>query len=252
MLSIGSGVLPLLLAVALPAADTHTHNALTDAEKAGGWTLLFDGRSTDGWTEITGDRFPPTWRVEDGCLRTILNADSFQDLRSKGTWSDFEFAWEWKIAVGGNSGVKYLVQRVDKWASRTGAGYHARARGFEYQLVDDAANEDARKDPSHVTGALYSYLVPTAPVLKPAGEFNESRIVVRGDHVEHWLNGVRVVEFEAHSPALIEKIRSKNRNDAAQLESMKTRETPVVLQHHDSEVWFRCLRIRDLSRGNQK
>lgn len=181
-----------------------------------------------------------------------MNPDSFQDLRSKGTWTDFEFGWEWKIAKGGNSGVKYLVQRTDKWNSRTGQGYHARARGFEYQLVDDATNPDAKKDPSHVSAALYSYIVPRERVMKPAGEWNESRIVVRGQHVEHWLNGVRVVEFDSHSPDLLNKIRAKNRNDAAELESMKSRETPVVLQHHDSEVWFRCLRIRAPGAGNQK
>ncbi len=161
-------------------------------------------------------------------------------------WKDFEFAWEWKIAAGGNSGVKYLVQRVDKWNSRTGEGYHARARGFEYQLVDDATNEDARKDASHVTAALYGYLVPKERVLRAAGEFNESRVVVRGRHVEHWLNGRLVVEFDVDSSTLLDTIRAKSRTDAKELQTLQSHETPVVLQHHNSEVWFRCLRIRPL------
>jgi hypothetical protein len=101
-----------------------------------------------------------------------------------------------------------------------------------------------------VTAALYGYLIPSRDrPLHAAGEWNESRIVVRGNHVEHWLNGRKVVEFEANSPSLLETVRAKNRNDAKELESLKSHETPVVLQHHNSEVWFRCLRVRSLVQG---
>ena len=99
-------------------------------------------------------------------------------------------------------------------------------------MVDDATNEDARKDASHVTAALYGYIVPKERVLRPAGEFNESRLVVRGNHVEHWLNGHRVVEFDVDSPTLLDTIRAKSRTDAKELESLRSHETPVVLQHH--------------------
>lgn len=200
---------------------------LTAGSLSGQWVSLFDGKTTDGWLEITGDAFPrQSWTIEDGCLKAVPNPDGFQDIRTVATFRSFELEFAWRISAGGNSGVKYLIHKVDKWQSKTGKGYQARARGFEYQLVDDATNDDAKKDPRHRAGALYSRVAPSQAAARPAGEFNQSRLVVRGRHIEQWLNGVKVVELEA--------------------EERELRESPISLQNHASEVWFRNLRIRRL------
>jgi len=191
--------------------------------QAGPWVNLFDGKTPAGWLEVTGAAFPAqSWAVEDGCLRTKVVEGGFQDLRTEREFGDFEFEFEWKIEAGGNSGVKYLIEKVDRWAAKP-AGYHARGRGPEYQLVDDDVNEDSKGNPRRQTGALYNAQAPAKRVARPAGEWNQSRIVVRQGRVEHWLNGEKVVEYERAG-----------------------RVSPIVLQNHHSLVWLRGLRVREL------
>src|SRR5215467_13601532 len=111
-------------------------NRLTDAERAGGWRLLFDGKTTDGWLEVTGKPFPSNcWTIEDGSLKSIVRTDGAQDIRTTDSFRSFDLQFDWKLLAGGNSGVKYLVQRVDEWNNK--AGRQARARGIEYQLADE-------------------------------------------------------------------------------------------------------------------
>jgi hypothetical protein len=208
----------LLLCAALLSADNH----LTEAEKAAGWTLLFDGRSSTGWLEVTGLPFPDSWTIEDGCLKTKTNPDAFQDLRTREVFGSFELRFDWKISRGGNSGVKYFVVKTDRWHSRTGQGFHARARGAEYQLIDDNSEPDAKKK----AGALYGVQAPVKLAARPMGEFNESRLVVLGTHVEHWLNGEKVLEYEASQAP----------------------RSFLSLQHHNSEVWFKNVKLRTLLR----
>lgn len=190
---------------------------------AGAWVSLFDGETVAGWQEVTGRAFPAgAWKVEDGCLRTVVVKEGgFQDIRTVRTFREFELEFEWKIEPGGNSGVKYLIERVDEWQGPKGR--MARGRGPEYQLIDDDANEDSKGNPAKQTGSLYGKLAPSRHVMKPAGEFNVSRIVVRGGRVEHWLNGVKVLEYP-HAAV----------------------ESPIVLQNHSSVVWFRKIRVLDL------
>ncbi len=217
-----TAILSLLLALTAPAA---------------GWEVLFDGKSTEGWREITGDAFPThSWKIEDGCLKTITSEEGRQDIRTVAEYRNFELEFEWKIAPGGNSGVKYLVRKVDRWNARGGKGYNARARGFEYQLVDDGANADAKMGPKNRAGALYNYVAPGTAAARPPGQFNRSRLVVKGGHIEHWLNDVKVVEVEAGSPELA--------GDADAVKSFELKTSPISLQNHNSEVWFRNIRIR--------
>src|SRR5271165_6972567 len=132
----------LALCGGLRAADGN--NALTQEEKAAGWILLFDGRTSKGWLEVTGRPFPiESWRVEDGALRALDSGHGYQDLRTEDTFVSFEFQFDWKIQPGGNSGVKYMVQKTDRWTNAK--GLQARARGFEYQLVDNALPDAAEK-----------------------------------------------------------------------------------------------------------
>lgn len=200
------------------------------------WRSLFDGRSSDGWREITGAPFPASWRIEDGCLRAIPNTagGGIQDIRTVETFRSFEFEWEWKIEAGGNSGVKYLVYKTDRWNAKNGQGYHARARGPEYQIADDGLNADAKANPQNRAAGLYGIFAPAANAARPAGEFNLARIVVDHGHVEHWLNGVKTAEYELGAL------------DTKRFPTRDVIESPITLQHHNSAVWFRNLRVRSL------
>ncbi len=219
-------------------------NTLTPQEKAEGWQLLFDGKTTDGWRGHGRQSFPTNgWEVEDGCLRTYGPGDEMGsrggDLVTTRSFVNFELSFDWKIAPGGNSGVKYMVIEPEK--GRSGLG-------FEYQLLDDDKNSDAAKA-THRAGALYDLIAPSdAKVLKPVGEFNHSRLIVRGTHIEQWLNGAKIVETDMASPELKELIakskyrRIKNFGQKAP--------TVILLQEHGSDVWFRNLKIRLLTPGS--
>ena len=159
---------------------------------------------------------------------------------TRDTYRDFELTWDWKISRAGNSGVKY---NVSEEISMAGAPNHA-ALGFEYQMLDDSLHED-NKVPSHRAGALYDLIPPnSSKTLKPVGEWNSSRIVFRGNHGEHWLNGSQVVEFDLGTPlmdSLLAKSKYRDIKDFA-----TRRAGHIVLQDHVDEVYFRNIRIRIL------
>jgi hypothetical protein len=221
----------LLLALPLGAAEPNT---LTAEERAAGWRLLFDGRTAAGWLEVTGKPFPASWVVEDGCLRA-LEVGSKQDLRTEAVYRYFELSFEWKIEAKGNSGVKYLVQKTDEWTNATGR--QARARGLEYQIFDDAG---AALKPEQNCGALYGVRAPSARPARPPGQFNESRIVVRRGRIEHWLNGLKVVESVTPDPE-ISAMLSRYADGGAVKD-----ETYLSLQNHGGLARFRNLKLRVL------
>jgi len=210
-------------------------NDLTPAEQAAGWRLLFDGKTTQGWHTFHRTSFPEKgWEVEDGWLHCLGRGGG--DIVSDGEYRDFELEWEWKLETGGNSGLKYFV--LD---SRKGA------LGHEYQLLDDDRNEDARlAQGKRVTAAFYDVLKPDVKTpTRPMGEVNESRILVHGGHVEHWLNGVKVLEYECGSDRIREAVaKSKFKNTAGFGDCVKGR---ILLQDHGSNVWFRNIKIRALA-----
>jgi hypothetical protein len=205
------------------------------------WHPLFDGSTSKGWVEVTGKPFPThSWTVEDGCLKALVRTDGFEDIRTVETFKSFELQFEWKLAKLGNSGVKYLIQRVEDFTNKEVR--QARARGLEYQLVD-LDSPDA-SDPTRITGALYSLFAPANANWRIA-VFNESRLIVHGDHVEHWLNGTRVLSYETTNSAVQSALRSLLPKDAGP-ETPLVRESSISLQNHSSEVWFRNIKIRAL------
>jgi hypothetical protein len=211
-------------------------NQLTARERAGGWRLLFDGKTTNGWLEITGKPFPAKcWTIENGCLKASAHKEGVQDIRTARTFREFELEFDWMLKADGNSGVKYLVQKVDEWVNQNGR--QARARGLEYQLAGDQ-DPDAASSPSRVAGALYSVIAPAPKVAPKIEEFNHSRIVVRGGVVEHWMNGTRVVRFEIAAPEVQKHLRELRKDDGEIL-----LEGPISLQNHSSETWFRNIKI---------
>jgi hypothetical protein len=225
----------LLIPLFLDAQETH--NRLTADEKAAGWQLLFDGTSTRGWSEVTGGPFPTeTWRIEEGCLRAIPGDHGHQDIRTERTYRSFELQFSWRILKDGNSGVKYLVQNTDRWTNAQ--GLQARARGPEYQLVDDAS--DDAKEPARVTGSLYSVFPPSAHPANTPGEWNASRILVRGKGVEHWLNGQRILTYSLDDTKVVQLLRQHRKGPDI------TYSTFIALQNHGTPVWFRDLKIRIL------
>ena len=226
-------------------------NTLSATEHAAGWRLLFDGKTFDGWRGLGYDSVPSAhWRIEDGAIRKIPTGEVPRmpdgqpaqggDLMTKEAFADFELSWEWKIARAGNSGVKYNVSEA---LSIAASANHA-ALGFEYQLLDDSLHED-NKVPSHRAGALYDLIAPnTNKNLRPVGEWNQSRIVYRGTHGEHWLNGSKIVEFElgtSRMDSLLALSKYRNIQNFAQ-----RRAGHIVLQDHGDEVYFRNIRIRNL------
>jgi len=202
------------------------------------WRPLFDGKTAAGWVEITGKPFPDTWTIEDGCLKTVLKPGGMQDIRTVDVFRSFELEFEWKMKADGNSGVKYLVQKVDEWTNKDGR--QARARGLEYQLADEH-NADVT-EASRASGALYSVIAPAPRIAAKIGEFNRSRIVVDDGRVEHWLNGDRVVSFGTGDAVVVKQLRELRKGADV------VGESAISLQHHGTEVWFRAIRVKKISR----
>jgi 3-keto-disaccharide hydrolase len=255
-------VLLAAFAVALPAAvfAAPAPNTLTPQERAAGWNLLFDGKSFDGW-DYPASTTPPSgaWSIEDGCLRGNAHPAWNEYLLTKEPFRNFELAFEWRVAAGGNSGVKYLVQRrelsvdrkrIQRSELRPGMKAEEWIAGFEYQIIDDQRHADAG-DPSHRTGALYDLIQPASAVAHPVGEFNESRLVVRGGHFEHWLNGVKVMDVDLNSPAFQEHMKerwaTRRPGSLRELTHPARVDCPIALQDHgEAPVWFRSIKIRRL------
>ena len=222
-----------LLLVGVEAVAAPTPNPLTDGEKAAGWRLLFDGKTTEGWRTFKKPSFPAKgWVVEDGWLHCLGKGGG--DIISDAEFGDFELHWEWKVAPGGNSGVKYFVTETRN-----------AALGHEYQMIDDEREPDGRlANGKHVTASFYDVLKPiVTPPTRPPGEINQSSILVKGNHVEHWLNGVKVLEYECGGEAVRAAVAaSKFKTTAGFGNKIKGH---ILLQDHNSEVWFRNLKIRE-------
>jgi Domain of Unknown Function (DUF1080) len=230
------GIVAICFSCAAAGAQETLLNTLTPREKEDGWKLLFDGHNNTGWRAYAHSEFPEDgWVIEDGCLKDVGGAHG-GDIVTTEQFTDFDLKFEWRISPGGNSGVKYLIKE-----GKTGkAGV-----GFEYQVLDDEKNEDSKNGPNRQAGALYYLFAPNdSKHLKPVGEFNEGEIVVRGNHVEHWLNGAKIVECELGSPELKEAI-AKSKFSKITWYGQK-RPTVILLQDHGDTVWFRNLKIRPL------
>jgi len=226
--------LALLAAAFFTATGFAADNELTADEKTAGWKLLFDGKSAAGWRGYKQKTVPAKgWKVENGVLEKIVG-ERGGDIVTEQTFLDFEFAWEWKLAPGGNNGVKYLVTEE-----------RAGAPGHEYQMIDDGKHPDAKGAGTHLTAAFYDVLptIENKPI-KPAGEWNQSRLIVRGNHVEHWLNGKKVVEYELGSDVVKAALaKSKFKNAKGFGDKIKGH---LMLTDHGDGCAFRNLKLREL------
>ncbi len=175
------------------------------------------------WVAADGSAFPhESWKMTAEGMQAVGGLETFQDIRTVREFEDFELEFEWKMLPEGNSGVKYQIEKSDKWQPPGKKGFHIRARGAEMQLVDDERNADAQKGPVKQCGALYNKIAPVKRAQVRMGEFNTARIVLQGMRVEHWINGEKLVSYE-----LAEKKKSA-----------------ISLQNHACDVWFRKIQIR--------
>jgi hypothetical protein len=202
--------------------------------KKGKWKVLFDGKSAAAWRGFKQDAFPDkAWRIEGGTLKTVVG-DQARDIITKEKYSDFELELEWKIAPGGNSGIIYLVTEDFDQTYKTGP---------EMQVLDDTKHADG-KDPKTSAGSLFALLAPINKTLQPVGGWNKVRIVVQNSHVEHWLNGRKVLDYELGSDQLKTLIAASKFKAFPRF--AQNREGFIALQNHGDEVWYRAIRIRSL------
>ncbi len=212
-------------------------NTLTKAEKKAGWKLLFDGKTLNGW-RMYQNKPADSWSVKDGNLyckgSTTDKSDKRADIITMGQYANFELSIEWKISPEGNSGILYHV------SEDYDASYLS---GPEYQLIDDTGFPE-KLEAWQNTAADYAMYTTTSRPAKPVGEYNVTKIVVNGAHREHWLNGVKVLEFEAWTDDWFKRKAGGKWKDTPEYGMAKTGH--ICLQDHGSEIWFKNIKIRKL------
>ncbi|MCW5937555.1 MAG: DUF1080 domain-containing protein [Fimbriimonadaceae bacterium] len=208
-------------------------NALTKNERSAGFVSLFNGESLDGWRGYGNKETPVAWAALDGAV-TFTPGLPGGDLATKESFGDFDFRFDWRVTSGGNSGVIYRVSEDKPYPWETGP---------EYQVLDDAKHADG-KDPLTSAASLYGLVARGKKVVRPAGVWNEGRIVARGGKVEHWLNGVKVLEYDTAAPDWEAKVKASKFGSMPDF--AKNRAGHIVLQDHGDPVAYRNLRIKRL------
>jgi hypothetical protein len=206
-------------------------NTLSAAERAAGWRLLFDGKTTNGWRAYNADTMPSGWQAVDGILTRVSRA---ADIITKDQYGDFELTLDWRLGPGGNSGLFYRAVEGLDWI------YNGAP---EYALLDDAGHSDG-KNAITSAGSAHSVYASPRGVVKPAGEWNTSRLVAKGPHIEHWLNGVKVVEYEQGSPEWVEHVNAGK--FGRQPQYGKAMKGHIGLQEHGGRAEFKNIKIREL------
>ena len=215
--------------------------ALAQAQTKNQWTYLFDGKSVEKLRGYKMASFPTdAWKVEEGALVAQTGVPNV-DLVTKESYKNFELALDWKVSVAGNSGVFfYMNEEADQQAGNGNSPNWL--DNFEMQLLDDINFND--KAPIRSAGSLYDLIVPINKHLKPVGEYNESRLIVNKNRVEHWLNGDKVVEYEIGSPELNELIRESKFKTNPKF--AKSADGLIMFQHHGQKVWLKNIKVRRL------
>jgi hypothetical protein len=231
-----------------PAAP---HNTLTAQEKAAGWRLLWDGQTTAGWRSAKGDFFPDkSWSIKDGEWSVVstgnAEAQAGGDIITRERYSNFELTADFKATPGCNSGIKIFVQpNLDPITGQGDKAATGSAIGLEYQILDDDLHPDAKlgHDGNRKLGALYD-LIPAGPNKhpNPVGQWNHARIVSRGKHVEHWLNGEKILEYDHGSDTFRAAV---TRSKFAKIPGLgECADGHILLQEHGSAVSFRDIKLR--------
>jgi len=234
-----------------PSDSNGMHNILTRAEEDAGWRLLFDGQSFDGW-KIYGSKDDVTqyWEIEDGALKFIREVSfagliwnhmnpftpAAVDLMTKERFGNFELSIDWRISPGGNSGIFYLVP--DEHSSLPWD------RGLEMQVLDDLGHSDGEIE-RHRAGDLYDLQSLARDAARPVGEWNTARVRVEGDHIEHWLNDRALVDISRGSPEWNDALAASKFADTEDYGAAERGH--ITLQDHGDIVWYRNIKIRELT-----
>ena len=222
----------IVFILATIACTSAGQNELSADEKKAGWKLLFDGKTTAGWRGFKKEKFPEKgWAVKDGELQLQAGSKA-GDIVTEEKFSEFDLSWEWKVPAGANNGIKYFIMEE-----------RGEAVGHEYQMIDET---NAKMSPKHRTASFYDVLPPADDKpLKPAGEWNHSRVLVTGNHVEHWLNGKKVLEYELGSEDVLKAVQ---KSKFKSVEGFGKRQNGhILLTYHNDPVSFRNIKIRPLN-----
>ena len=214
-------------------------NTLTPEEIADGWQLLFDGKTLNGWKDYNGTTLTQPWHVVNGCIQAKGDgSDASGYIVTDKQYENFELSWDWKLSKGGNSGMLYHVVERPQFA----VPY---VTGPEYQLIDEPNFPEPLEEWQKL-GVDYAMHLPDKAKMKvnPQGEWNNSKIVFDNGHVEHWLNGVKLIEYDRNNDmwnALVAYSKYKNWPNFGNPE-----EGNILLQDHGDEVWFKNVKIKEL------
>ena len=233
-----------------PAEDTVamapvvSDNTLTDEEKAAGWELLFDGSTLDGWKRFNQDSIGPLWSVDNGTIKcdgqglTEGTADHGGSLITTKSFGNFELTTEWKISPGGNSGILYHITEGKKYK-------HDYETGPEFQVMDDEGWKGDPLRPEQKVGSSYDmFPAPATKKVNPVGEWNTAKLIYNNGHVEHWLNGEKVVEYEESSPEFTANYKKSKWTKYPDWNKSKT--GAIGLQDHGAPVYYRNIKVKPL------
>lgn len=217
-----------------PEAEEVAPNTLTAAEEADGWALLFDGASFDGWRGYSSDSIPGGWAVQDGAIYFTGDGGS-GDIMTEEQYDNFELLIDWKISEAGNSGIMYHVTPGPETPWMTGP---------EVQILDNDGHPDAQNGLTRTAGANYDVHAPSQDVTNPVGEWNQLRLVINGPHVEHWMNGEKIVDYELWTDEWKEQVANSKWSEYPDYGLSETGH--IALQDHGDPVWYRNIKIKRL------
>jgi hypothetical protein len=219
-------------------------NTLSKKEKKEGWKLLFDGKSFKGWHNYLKKEVSPKWKVEGGTM--FLGEAGAGNLLTDKKYENFVLSLEWKISKNGNSGVMYRVIEDNLYAEP----YFT---GMEMQILDDAGHPDAVRGEggTHRAGALYDLFPPSDfGAINPVGEWNQVQIVLNNNHLEHWLNGKKIVDCSLEGESWEKALADSKFN--GWYDFGKHTQGHIALQDHGDKVWFRNVKIKELKSSGKK
>ena len=215
---------------------SQNNNTLSQKEKQNGWSLLFDGISTKGWTNSEGKPVAEGgWEISNGCLSTVVG-DKGGDIITVNEYSDFELLVDFNITPGCNSGVKYFFTTYEPGGNL----------GCEFQIIDDNEGEDT-KIANHHCGSFYDVFPPdeSKKRVNPPGEWNTIRVVAKGKQVEHWMNNVKILEYTRGNKLFTDAV-AKSKFNKAVPQFGTVEKGHILLQYHGGVVSFRNIKIRVL------
>jgi len=220
---------------------TQTPNTLSEEDETYGWELLFDGKSTEHWKGYNKESFPDIgWKVEDGMLIVLKSGTGEAGLGgsivTKEKYENFELTIDFMLTDTANSGILYMVTEVE--------GSEIWHNAPEYQILDDARYAETGSTNIHFTAASYDLYPATTDFKNPMGKWNTARIIKNKEHVEHWLNGNKVLEYELWTPEWEAKVKASKFKDYTGFG--RTKNGQIGIQDHGYEVRFRNLKIRSI------